>query len=210
MRIVQVDRVRIERAHRADQARQHGHRVGIAAEPAHEELHLLVDHRVARDEIDEVLLLPNVRQLAVEQQVARLEIVAANGELLDRIAAVEELALVAVDVGDCRAARGRRHEARVVRELAGLRVQRADVDHVRTDRSGQDREGDGRRAVGEVERRGTVGHRASFGSGAMGCGARLTSIRWGRRFKFSSGRLTTPATAQRTPRGSLRARRARR
>jgi hypothetical protein len=41
-----------------------------------------------------------VRQLAVEQQVADLDEVALLGELLDRVAAVQQHALVAVDVGD--------------------------------------------------------------------------------------------------------------
>ena len=134
VRVVQVHRVRIERRQRADEAGQHRHRMRVAAEAAHEELHLLVDHRVVGHAAHEVLLLRGVRQLAVEQQVADLEEVALHRELLDRIAAVEELALVAVDVGDRRVARGGRQEARVVGELAGLAVQRADVDHVRADR----------------------------------------------------------------------------
>ena len=77
---------------------------------------------------------------------------------LDRVAAIEQLALVAVDVGDRRIAGGRRQEARVVGELAGLAVERADVDDVRTDGPGEDRELDGRRAVGEGQRGGAVGH----------------------------------------------------
>ena len=46
VRVVQVHRIRIERRERADEAGQHRHRVRVAPEAAHEELHLLVDHRV--------------------------------------------------------------------------------------------------------------------------------------------------------------------
>ena len=58
-------------------------------------------------------------------------------ELLDRVAAVQQHALVAVDVGDARAAARRREEAGVVGEHPGLAVQRADVDHVRADRAAE-------------------------------------------------------------------------
>ena len=54
------------------------------------------------DAIVEIVLLRLRRQLAVEQQVAGLEEVAVLGELLDRIAAIEQDALVAVDIGDLR------------------------------------------------------------------------------------------------------------
>ena len=135
VRIVQVDRVRVERRQRADETRHHRHRVRVAAEAAHEELHLLVDHRVPGHAADEIDLLRRVRQLAVEQQVADLHEVALHRELLDRVAAVEELALVAVDERDRRVARCGRQEARVVGESAGLAVKRPDVDHVRPDRA---------------------------------------------------------------------------
>jgi predicted RNase H-like nuclease len=59
----------------------------------------------------EIGLLRLGRQLAVEQQVAGLEEVAVLGELLDRIAAVEQDALVAVDVGDLGLAAAGRGEA---------------------------------------------------------------------------------------------------
>ena len=54
------------------------------------------------------------RQLAVDQQVGDLEVGRLLRELLDRIAAVLEDALVAVDVGDRRPARRRVRERRVV------------------------------------------------------------------------------------------------
>ena len=54
------------------------------------------------------------RQLAEQDQVRGLEKVAVLGQLLDRIAAVEQDALVAVDEGDPAPARGGVHERRVV------------------------------------------------------------------------------------------------
>ena len=54
------------------------------------------------------------RQLAVDEQVGDLEVGRLLGELLDRVAAVLEDALVAVDVGDRRAARRGVRERRVV------------------------------------------------------------------------------------------------
>ena len=47
--------------------------------------------------IVEVLLLRGGRQLAVEQQIAGFEEVAVLGQVVDRIAAVEQDAFVAVD-----------------------------------------------------------------------------------------------------------------
>ena len=93
-------RVRIERRQRADRAEEDAHRVRVVAEPLHELLHVLVKHRVQGDLLNPGLLLRRGRQLAEQNQVGRLEVVALLGQLLDRIAAVEQDALVAVDVGD--------------------------------------------------------------------------------------------------------------
>ena len=112
VRVVDVGRVVIEGRERADHAAQHRHRVRVAAEPAEEGRELLVHHRVMGDVVDELLLLLRGRQLAVEQQVGDLHEVALLGELLDRIAAIQQHAFVAVDIGDARAAGRGRHEAR--------------------------------------------------------------------------------------------------
>ena len=76
--------------------------IGCASrrKPRRKKLHLLVDHRVVGHELGEVGLLLRVRQLTVQQQVAGFEEVAVGRELLDRVAAVQQFALVAVDVGD--------------------------------------------------------------------------------------------------------------
>ncbi len=136
VRIGDVGRVVIEGRHRADRGDHHRHRMRVAAEALEEAGHLLVHHRVARHAIVEIGLLRGGRQFAVQQQVAGLEEVAVLGQLLDRIAAIEQHALVAVDVGDLRFAARRRREAGIEGEHAGLAVERADVDHGRPDAAG--------------------------------------------------------------------------
>jgi hypothetical protein len=88
---------------------------------------------VVADELVEVLLLLFVRQVAVEQQVAGVEEVALLRQLLDGVAAVQQFTLVAVDVCDGAVAGRCAQEARVVGELAGLRVELADVDDIGPD-----------------------------------------------------------------------------
>ncbi len=112
--------VRIERRHRADGADEHAHRMGIVGEALHELLDVLVHHRVHGDVVGPLLELPLVGQLAEEDEVGGLEIGAALGELFDRIAAVEQDALVAVDVGDATAARRGVHERGVVGHQSGV------------------------------------------------------------------------------------------
>jgi hypothetical protein len=147
--VVHVGAVVVEGRERPDQAGHHGHGVGVAPEPAQEELHLVVDHRVLEHALVEVVALALVGQLAVEQQVTGVEVVAMLGQLLDGVAAVEQLALVAIDVGDGGLAGRGGHEARVVGEHAGLRVKLADVQHVRPNGALVDRQIEARRAIGK-------------------------------------------------------------
>ena len=119
----------------------------VAAETLEEPRHLLVHHRVAGHAIVEIGLLRGGRQLAVEQEVAGLQEIAVLGELVDRIAAIEQHALVAVDVGDLRFRARRRGEAGIEGEHAGLAVELADIDHRRPDRAGLDGQLDGFVAV---------------------------------------------------------------
>ena len=133
LRIVDVGGVVVEGRERADRAAHDGHGMRVAAEAGEEARHLLVHHGVARDGAAEVFELRLVRQLAVEQQVAHLDEVGVLRQLLDRVAAVEQHALVAVDVGDLGRAVGGRGEARIVGEAAGVAVEPADVDDVGPD-----------------------------------------------------------------------------
>ena len=139
-RIGDVGGVVVEGRQRADAADHHRHRVGVAAEALEEPAHLLVDHGVMDHAVVEIFLLRGGRQLAVQQQVAGLQEVAVLGQLLDRVAAIEQHALVAVDIGDLELAARGRSEARIVGEDAGLVIELADVHHFGADRALVERE----------------------------------------------------------------------
>jgi len=85
-------------------------------ETVDELLDVLVHQRVDGDVVNPLALLGARGQLTVDEQVRGLEIGAVLGELLDRVAAVEEDAAIAVDIRDAaRAGRGV-HERRVVEQ----------------------------------------------------------------------------------------------
>ncbi len=109
-----LPRVHVEGGERAHSAEEHAHRMGVVLEPFHELLDVLVQHRVQRDLLGPLLELRVGRQLSEDDEIRRLEIRRLFGELLDRIAAIFQDALVAVDVGDAAPARRGVHERRVV------------------------------------------------------------------------------------------------
>jgi hypothetical protein len=90
--------------------------VRVAAEALVELHQLLVHHGVLLDGAFEFGLLRGVGQFAVLQQIGDFEEVALFGQLLDRIAAIQQFALVAIDEGDLRLAAGSGQEAGVVGE----------------------------------------------------------------------------------------------
>ncbi len=142
LRIIDVQGVVVEGGEGADDAAHDRHRVGVTAETVEEALELLVNHGVVLDGADELLFLRSVRQFAVEQQVAGFQVVGAFGQLLDRVAAVQQDALVTVDVGDLRLAGGGGHEARVKSEVTGS-GQATHIDHVRAHSATQNGQFDG-------------------------------------------------------------------
>ena len=146
-RIIHVRAVVIESRKRADSAAHDGHRVRIAAEAFEEAVELRVQHGVPRDRVGELGILIRLGQLAVQEQVADFQEARLLGELLDRVATVEQDAGVTIDVGDLAFAAGGRGEARVQREHARLGVHLADVDHIGTDRAAVDGQFD-RLAIG--------------------------------------------------------------
>ena len=156
MRIGDVGGVVIEGRERTYAAAHDGHRVGVAAESGEEAAHLLVNHGVTGHAIVEVGLLGRGRQFAVKKQVADFQEVALFGKLVDRVAAVEQHAFVAIDIGDLGFARGSRGKTRIVGERTGLLVERGDVDDIRPDRALADRQVDV--LAFEVQFCGIVGH----------------------------------------------------
>ena len=113
--ILDALRFRIEGRQRGDAAAEHGHRVRVVAESLEEALDVLVDVRVIRDVVHPRVILALRWQLAIAQQPRHLEKGRALGELLDRIPAIAQYPLVAVDERDRALARRRVHERGVVR-----------------------------------------------------------------------------------------------
>ncbi|MCY1417601.1 hypothetical protein D9M71_331400 [compost metagenome] len=141
-RIVDVQGVVVEGRQGADHAAHDGHRVGVAAEAVEEALQLLVNHGVVLDGVDELFLLRGVGQFALQQQVAGFQVVGLLGELFDGIAAVQQHALVAIDIGDLRLARGGRHKARIKGVAAGG-GQATYIDYIGPHGAGEDGQFDG-------------------------------------------------------------------
>ena len=106
--------VGIEGRERADGAQEDAHRVRVVLEAFHQLLDVLVQQPVRLDVLGPLVELLARRQLAEEQQIRHLEVVRALRQLLDRIAAILEDPLVAVDVGNSAAARRSVHERRIV------------------------------------------------------------------------------------------------
>ena len=128
LRVTDVEGVVVEGRERPHDADQHPHGMGVVLVPRDEPPDPLVDHGMAPDLRVERIPLRLPRQLAVQQQVADLQEVAAFGELLDGVAAIEQQPFPPVDVGDGAGAARGRGEAGVVGEAAQLRRQGADVD----------------------------------------------------------------------------------
>ena len=130
-RVVDVGRIVIEGRHRADHAHHRRHRMRIPPEAPEEVVHLFVDHRVAGDCLLEILELARRRQFPVKQQVADFEEMRLRRQFVDGIAAVEQFALVAVDEGDRAVAGCGRGESGVIGEHPRLRIELADIHHIR-------------------------------------------------------------------------------
>ena len=89
-RIVDVEVVVVEGGQRPDHAAEDRHRMGVAAEAVEEAPQLLVHHGVVGDVLAEFGELGAGRQLAFQQQVGDLDEVRLLGQLLDRVAAVQQ------------------------------------------------------------------------------------------------------------------------
>src|SRR6185295_19290722 len=127
--------------------RQDRHRVRARRVALEELLHVLVDQAVLGQSLAELLDLGPVRQVAVDQQVAGLGELRVAGDLLDRVAAIAEDALLAVDEGDLALARPRVAVARIERDVPRALAKLGHVDRLLAFRA----DDDGEFVLGAVE-----------------------------------------------------------
>ena len=132
--------VLIESGQCADYAHHHRHWVCITAETTEKPCELLMHHGVMHHGVDKLLFLFGGRQLAVNQQVAGFQIIALFRQLLDRIAAIVQIAFIAVDKGYFRFAACGGNESRVEGEHSAGFGKRADVHHIVTQFALQNRQ----------------------------------------------------------------------
>ncbi len=91
-----------------------------------------IDHRVAGDVSLVGGQLPGIGQYTVDQQVGDFHEGTLGRQLLDWIAAIQQHAVFAVDVGDLAFAAGGYAEGRVEGEDTVILVDRGHVEHVGT------------------------------------------------------------------------------
>ena len=118
-------------------------------------------HGVTRHAAFEIGQLIGGGQLTIQQQETHFEMGRFGGQLFDRIATIQKLALVAVDKGDRTFASGGRGEAGIIGEHIRIGVKFADIDHIGAHGGRVDRQIIG--LAVKVQRRGSVGlgHHAS-------------------------------------------------
>ncbi|EEB79921.1 hypothetical protein GPB2148_3769 [marine gamma proteobacterium HTCC2148] len=95
-----IQRVMVEGRECANHATHNGHRVGITTEAVEEMGQLFVDHGMAGDSADKRLFFFFRRKFAVKKQVAGLKIVGVLGQLFNGVAAVQQDAFAAIDIGN--------------------------------------------------------------------------------------------------------------
>jgi hypothetical protein len=139
--VVDVFGVGVERGERGDRSYENAHGVRVVAVTLHEALAVLMEHRVHLDVVRPCIEVLLVRKLALDDEVGRLEKAALLGELFDRVAAVAQDPLVAVDERDGAAAAGRIGEGGIVGhepEVVGPGLDLAQIE--RADRTVLDRQ----------------------------------------------------------------------
>src|SRR5476649_2316794 len=100
-------------------------------------------HSVKGDGLVELRHFDLVGEFAMQQQVADLEKMRMLRQLVDRIAAIKENALVAIDKCDVAFAACRRRETRIVSEYVRVTVQLADIEDFRAFRAAKGRKLEG-------------------------------------------------------------------
>ncbi len=139
--IVDIRGIRVEGGERVDRGRHHAHRMRGTREGAHESAEILPHHRTMVDVGDETVVLLLIRQFAVAQQPCDLKEIRLLAQLLDRVSAVAQNRVLAVDVGDFRFALRGRQKSGVKRDPAII-TQRGYHDAVRACRGFDHRQGE--------------------------------------------------------------------
>ena len=136
-----VLRIGVEGAERADGAQEHPHRVGVVAEAFERLLDPLRHDHVIADVGDPLFQVRSGRELTEQDQVGRFEVAAVFRQLLDRVPAVHQDSLVAVDERDPAPAGGGVRERRVVGHQAEVVRLQLDLAQIhRTDGAVLDRD----------------------------------------------------------------------
>ena len=108
------------------------------AEAGVEGAQLLVEHGVAGDRVDEIIVLFLARQFAVEQEISHFHKAGVLRQLADRVSTVQQDAFVAVDISERALATRSGLVTWVKCERAGRTVQLANIDNIRAGASGKD------------------------------------------------------------------------
>ena len=146
----QVQRGVVDARQLRDGGGQDGHRMGILGEAADQRVDRRIHIGFGGQLVGEGLQLLGARTLAVDQQVGHFDVARLFRELLDGIAAIQQHALVTVDIGDGGLAAGGGGEAGVVREETGFLGQLRDIDAIVAERGFDDWQNN--RLVAGVER----------------------------------------------------------
>ena len=125
--VVRVGLALVVGRERRGRRREHRHRVRGGRQRREESLEVFVQQRVVADALVERSQLVGAGQFAVDEQPGDLEVGAVLRQLLDRVPAIAEDALVAVDEGDRRLGRRGVDEAVVEGRVPGLPCERRDV-----------------------------------------------------------------------------------
>jgi hypothetical protein len=120
----------IKRHQRTNHGRQHGLWMRVAPKSQVETGHLFVNLGVRLDDVHEFLFLPGFGQSTGVEQIGDIEKLAFLGQLFDGLAAIEQFAILAVDIGNLRTTRNRGQGPGIAGEQTRLAGQHTDVDAI--------------------------------------------------------------------------------
>ena len=151
-RIIDVQIVVIEGRQSADHTAHYRHRVRVAAEAVKEAAQLFVQHGVIGHTLAKFLILRGIGQIAIQQQIGNFEEARFFGQLINGIAAIQQNAGIAINIGDGAFAGSGRAIAGVEGENPKIAIKLADIGNLRPQRAAQ--QGQRRAFVGTIQRDG--------------------------------------------------------